>query len=662
MMVRFVIRLALFVVIAPFGAIMAVSGQDINADSVSVEVSVAGQDASSQRVPGQQINPDSVAGSRIQASVFRMKPILSPSNAVVDELGWVNGSFSYKFGTSGWPDGFSPYGLNPNKLALQVGSISLNDLFTGRPRYDLIPVAWLSELVVKTNLSISASFDSLASLEPLTLIRYESSGNGSQAVRSLHVQNRLWGTGSEQRTLQTAFGYAGEGATGEYDGSQLRRAREVAVRLGYSTPTWQLELFEMAQRRTVGAHGGVLPLNGGSYISIYQRLGATVDDEAARRRTLRNDLTLKGSTQLSGIRASVTGVWTVQTLDFEGKSASEKIVLSNKGIHVDLSKPWGSQTASLVLKTDKADYIKSSILFDSDPNFQIKSSALGSLSGRLWAYDYAVEAGPETADGSIWARMDGTIRATHGPFEARITLHQSGRERQWHERIGFGEMISPLETTSHPVDQSAAATLSFRSRLVSVSWTSQFNNSQDQLLMKQGAGASVATVETLPGAATSLVSSLVIGFRDQQPKGIWAQVNPVLRSSSTNATSVLATGWRRSLPDLWASATIGWKATLFHGDFVLNTYARARYWGPMGGLRLHTPTGLLVLPADNSETLEANWLIDFVAEAGIRGATVFLSFENAFSGTTALIGNLMVPDYPLPQQRTRFGVYWPIFD
>jgi hypothetical protein len=51
-----------------------------------------------------------------------------------------------------------------------------------------------------------------------------------------------------------------------------------------------------------------------------------------------------------------------------------------------------------------------------------------------------------------------------------------------------------------------------------------------------------------------------------------------------------------------------------------------------------------------------------VAEAGIRTATIFLSYENIFSGTNALVGNLLIPDYPLPAKRFRFGVFWPISD
>jgi len=139
-------------------------------------------------------------------------------------------------------------------------------------------------------------------------------------------------------------------------------------------------------------------------------------------------------------------------------------------------------------------------------------------------------------------------------------------------------------------------------------------------------------------------------------------LNPVLRTTSTDDDGALAAAWRRASPEHWSSGRIGVRARMFTGDLDLNAYVRARYWGEMGGLRLHTPTGLLVLPENASETLKANWLIDFVAEAGVRGAIIYLSYENAFAGTSTQVGNLIIPDYPIPQQRLRFGVYWPIFN
>lgn len=120
--------------------------------------------------------------------------------------------------------------------------------------------------------------------------------------------------------------------------------------------------------------------------------------------------------------------------------------------------------------------------------------------------------------------------------------------------------------------------------------------------------------------------------------------------------------WERSLPERWASGRLGWKALLFQKDLDLDLFIRGRVWESMNGLRLHTPTGLLVLPEDLSAPVDGNWLMDVGAEGDVRGATLFVAYENVFSGTNWQIGNLLVPDYPLPRQRVRFGVYWPIMN
>jgi hypothetical protein len=54
--------------------------------------------------------------------------------------------------------------------------------------------------------------------------------------------------------------------------------------------------------------------------------------------------------------------------------------------------------------------------------------------------------------------------------------------------------------------------------------------------------------------------------------------------------------------------------------------------------------------------------LDVALKAGIRDATLFLTFENVLSGTSLQPGVLVVPVYPLPEQRFRFGVFWPIWE
>jgi hypothetical protein len=588
------------------------------------------------------------------------RPILRPALSPVVELAWGNGTFGQTFGASGWPDGISPLGRDPNRVSVQVDELSLDDLFTARPRFDLIPVAWLTSFSSQPDLGYRGALDSLSFSQPWTLVRYESSGNGSQAVRVLHVQNRLVSLASSTYRLQTAFGYGGEGAHGEYDGSRLKRAREISARIGLYGAKWNIELIEIGQRRSVGAQAGVIPFNGATYSSIYQRLGASVEDENARRRTLRNDLLLRVSTSLNGFRLRVAGVWTKETLDFLNDQAAEKGVMNRVGMKALAEKSIGTHLLSLRLKMENESLSKGTVFPADLSKKRTIYSAETSIEGSKKALFYMGSAEFGTAQGAAWSSILGNAGVTKGPFSVEMTLNRSSRILSWHELRGFGALLSRSPIDVSPIEQFASITLGWRSTLFSIDWTGMLTLDKELLVTREGESSTSASVEHLEGYASSSVSSLVLGFRTQATKGLWAKINPVLRSASTDASSNVALAWKESLPSSWATATLGWKATLFNKDLELNAYSRARYWKGMGGLRLHTPTGLLVLPFDNSERVESNWLVDFVAEAGVREATIFISFENAFSGTTALFGNLIVPDYPLPEQRTRFGVYWPI--
>ena len=589
-------------------------------------------------------------------------PLLHPAIAPAAELGWEHGMFGFTFGTAGWPDGIAPLGRDPNRVQLELDGLSMNDMFTGRPRFDLLPVAWLFSLSSSSSLGYVAQFDSLLSKQPMTFVRYESSGSSAQAVGVLHVQNRIISQSSSPKRLQTAFGYSGEGGRGEYDGSSLKRARVVSARIGIRSETWSIELSEFAQRRSVGAQAGVIPFNGADYSSIYQRLGATVEDETARRRSLRNDLVLRLSTTISGLEARFSGIWTRETLDFSNESIQEKGVMDRIGGVAEFQKQLAKSKASIRLSLNQEALNRGSVFSEGRSTSRAFYSAKGGIEGTFRVLSYFGSLGFEGSTGTSWSTIDAGAVVKEGPFSINLALHRAGRALTWHELNGFGQTISRSPFDVQPIEQFVSATLGWKSGLFSIDWTGMLSLDRELLVTQKTTDATKAAVEWMPGSSSSSVSSFVFGFRTNAESGIWAEVNPVVRSTRTDDASSLAAAWRASLPSAWATATLGWKALLFNDDLDLKVYARARFWDEMGGLRLHTPTGLLVLPLDTSERVESNWLVDFVAEGGIRGATLFLSYENAFSGTTALFGNLIIPDYPLPQQRTRFGVYWPILN
>ena len=80
----------------------------------------------------------------------------------------------------------------------------------------------------------------------------------------------------------------------------------------------------------------------------------------------------------------------------------------------------------------------------------------------------------------------------------------------------------------------------------------------------------------------------------------------------------------------------------------------------MKGRRLDTRSGLLMLPEGFERTVPESGRIDLIVEAGVKTATIFLSFENILQGKNTGNGILISPDYPVPAQRFRFGIFWPI--
>ena len=141
-------------------------------------------------------------------------------------------------------------------------------------------------------------------------------------------------------------------------------------------------------------------------------------------------------------------------------------------------------------------------------------------------------------------------------------------------------------------------------------------------------------------------------------RGVYAWVNPVWQQA--DAKDSAARAWERALPRVSLSGRAGLRTLLFLGDLDLDAFVRVRTWEAFGGRGLHTSTGLLLPRTGADRDVPASTVLDFVAEGGVRGATLFLAYENVLSGTNIIRGNLIVPDYPLPEQQVRFGVLWPI--
>ena len=238
-------------------------------------------------------------------------------------LGEVRSTFVYDFGTSGWPDGWSPFGLSPNSIGLSFNDIPYRDPSSGLPAYDLLPFTMLQAFRLQsgkfgTPVGVNTRLRAFDEPRSLTEVRYRSSNIGLSSVLVSHSQARRITLLKRPTVLRILLAYGGHGANGEYAGSRLEGARQLVARLRFQNSLGSLEIMNMHNRRRLGAQAGVTPGVSTNFQNIYNRLTATVINANAQRQKIRNDLSVTFRRALFGLEAPFTasGYWTANTFRY----------------------------------------------------------------------------------------------------------------------------------------------------------------------------------------------------------------------------------------------------------------------------------------------------------------------------------------------------------
>jgi len=592
---------------------------------------------------------------------------LSFSSLMAEEMG----VFTHSFGGPGWPGGVSVFGLDPNRISLSLDGIPFDDLLTGRPRYDLLPSGLINEMRLSTDIpgagaGIHAVSGSFRDRVPVTNMRYRSSHTGLQAVDVVHAQTRSIHVLGQDDWLGVVFGYAGAGASGEYPGSRLRRSRRLLTRLRLERSNWSAELLELYNRRRIGAHGGVLPRSGQGASSIYQRIGATVTDEDSERQIIRNDLSLRIRLQSDEEPLTLTSFWKTQSFQYRLNTDTTTIRLHRFGLIIDRSFKFNSHRIGIAA-TAWTDRLRSgnALLSGTDKNRKYAELRLNdrfsigpiALQARLGIHD---DDGASFLSASLESSFPLVRHADGHNSRLRITAGRTGLRTSWYDGNGFRP--GSLSRMDHTVPVISRVEIQVDHFVGPIGITLQvFAHSVSSTLVWSRDGTNGNTRATRLGSAVRRVGgSLELSYRKNESHGLYALARPSVVHSSTGDQTAIGSALVKALPGAWLYARLGIRKLLFKGDMDLDLSARVRYWDAMGGRRLDPSTGLLVLPSNDSRTVKSSATVDIVAEAGVLSATLFVSYENLFSGTNLLRGNLLVPDYPLPSQRFRFGVYWPI--
>lgn len=574
---------------------------------------------------------------------------------LTDALDSYGASFTYGFDAFGWPAAWSLWGASPQQVELQFSGAAFNDLITGRPRYDLLPTALLRAPVVNETFgygaaAVAAELRDFSVDGPLTELHYQSGDNGLQRVTALHAQrlnSLLPGTGR----LHGTFAYAGAAAKGEYPGSQLQRMRQLLLRVQLQKRWASLEIAFLHNQRRLGAHSGVA----GNTPERYNRLIATVNGLGARRRDVRNDLIATARVRLiPGLTTPLVAVLTAsnQTLRFtSAQSAVVEGFVRRGTVHLYQDLIAGAHRARLGLegRVSAASAHSSRISGDQRSNWRLTLQD----DVRLGRLELMGQAGLHMRMNNWYGR--GAAGLGYGWRQGRLMVN-AVRASAVESRVARDGWLKYLAAAAYMPGSV--------SRFVTRLQQSIGPWDVEPMIFWQHESGVTDFMETAPGSlvvsqldGSSIGAGFEIGFRPRARRGVYAEAIAWIMQSDYDEAE------RRSvLPNWTVNTTAGVRYRMFAGDLILDVSLVGRAWSRMRSRVLHSPTGLLVLPSSARPDVSPSGTLDVMAKGQVRTATLFAAFENVLSGTAITPGIEIVPGYPLPAQRFRFGVFWPIIN
>lgn len=608
---------------------------------------------------------DRVAGEAISDTL----PARHPAMDAVGMLGEMAGSFVYDFAIAGWPDGWSPFALSPNNTGLSFNGIPFDDAVTGRPAYELLPLSLLQPLRLQGDrygvpMTVNSQLLPFDAGRPVTQVRYGTTSNGLQSVMVVHNQLRRIPLKQQVGIFGFTLGYGGHGGNGEYPGSQLAGARQLVARIRYGHPLGSIELLNLNNRRRLGAHGGVEPV-GSVFETIYNRFNPQVINADAIRQELRNDLGLTiRSKLLPAIDEpfSASGYWTATTFRYIngdtlqartgrlGYSLQQPVAVASQRFVVNLE-GWREQlrkdSPSL---PDSLGIVRNALHASMMMQFDMKGFKLD------------IQPGLHRNDKETFAGGRLRLAKTSGFLGFYGEATHAGDARSWVETYGWGQDIRPLSDAPDTRTSILQAGLKITAGAFDIGLSGFVQRSTDWVDYFKDTDTDTLRVLALDGAIQWQGATLDLGFRRDAARGFYLTATPTFYQMNNANASAGHRALSGSMPELFVQGRMGLRYLLFQGDLDMDLYGQGRLWSTFRSRTLHAQTGLLVLRGDGVRDVDGSAALDIVLEAGVRTAKIFIAFENLLSGTTLVLGNMLVPTYPLPQRRFRFGVYWPIQD
>ncbi|MGI9173854.1 MAG: putative porin [Rhodothermales bacterium] len=619
-------------------------------------------------------------GAVVGDSLPATRPALDATELLAD----IPSSFVYRFGSPGWPDAWSPYGLNPQRVALILNGRPFADPVTGRPRYDLLPLAFMERPRVEAGhygapVAVGTEVRPYVAPQPLTELRYLA-GATIQSVDAIHVQERRRSLFGRPGVLNVLAAYSGRGADGEYAergfGTSLKKVRQTYGRLRYEQAAWSVEISNLHNRRKVGAFGGVEPVIGPNipFESIYSRVSAPLRDAEARRQTLRNDLALTVRTRLvPGLDAPLTtsAYWTAQTFRYLASADTLETKTNRYGFLVQQSVTLGAHGITVQLEGWQ-DHLRATNALAAPRRYDHALHASVRDTARWRGTRLALEGGVHSEPGRFFPAASARLEQQLGPLRFFASGAYAGQPVSPVERYGYGDYVAAASAMPDGRIAWAEAGTSVRGGPFDLALSAFAHRTSEalDLYVQSGEADSLGALSyPVTDTVQALVSSVPHeragltaqgGWRRNAQRGFYLTAQATLNRFLNPDVSPEHTRVANSLPELFGQARFGARYAPFRGDLDFDLYVLTRFWTATRSRTLHPQTGLLALPPIDARVFGPSNTLDVYFETRFRDASVFLAFENALSGTTLVPGNLIVPVYPLPRRRFRFGVFWPI--
>jgi hypothetical protein len=597
-----------------------------------------------------------------------LPPARRPLFELQDQLRDSPGGFLYDLGSYGWPHGWSPHGIDPQEIGLVWNGLSMNDMFTGRALYEFIPISLSGPLALAPirhgrAVSVASTTLPLDARDPLTEIRFQTDNRGLQKISGFHVQNRpltLFGT---RGIVNVVALYRGEGATGDYADSQLRRGRQLYGRFRYRQPRWVFEIAHLYNRQRVGAHGGVVPPDPNDPNSVYFRKIADVENSDSERKAIRNDLSaVLGLDWLNRSPDPLTVRLHWGGERFEYRRPGDTLGVSVRRFGVHATQPFTLGRHQIEISADGwTDRVETEFagLSDTIAN-QERLFVLSTARLRFGSLHLTGTAGLDALDNDVDLQAHARAALDLGALGAFVDLRQTRQSRPMLMNVGLGRFLPALGDAMSGTLRHAEIGLSLKWRSVDVTATMFAERSSNWTDLFETADSDSAVFMRTAEAVVRTAASIDFGIRRAAEKGIYVLLRPSwthLLDDGGTATGALL---EETVPRFHGSAQLGMRYVIFTGDFDFDLAVRARAWEPMRSRRLHTASGLLAVPASRESGVDGSVTLDLILVAGVRAASLFLAWENLLAGTTYIPGNMLVPVYPLSQKRLRFGIHWPI--